>query len=157
MTRVRWKSSFANENPEWGMNYSKWKWLWEWSWGISVCPAARPHDPSPLAPLHGVVRDSNISRKHHRDLFCQLALSRSQDFHQYRPTGFLLVKLEALRLRKFRRVFKLYTRNEAHKQYSLLDTIVDYIRIWDLQEKIYEQVKETFYPSRHAFGGLTHV
>ena len=36
--------------------------------------------------------------------------------------------------------------NEAHKQYSLLDTVFNYIFIFDLQEHIYKQVEKTDYP-----------
>ena len=40
-----------------------------------------------------------------------------------------------------------YTINEAHKQYSLLDTIFYYIFLLDLQENIYGKVKKTYYMS----------
>ena len=43
--------------------------------------------------------------------------------------------------------FKFPTRNEAHKQYSLVDTIFNYTSILDLQGNIYRQVEETDYPS----------
>ena len=44
-----------------------------------------------------------------------------------------------------------YTINEAHKQYSLLDTIFKYIL--DLQENIYKTVKTTYYEAgRHVVG-----
>ena len=44
-------------------------------------------------------------------------------------------------------MFTFYTINKAHKQYSLLDTIFDYIFILDLQENIYKKVKKTYYMS----------
>ena len=40
-----------------------------------------------------------------------------------------------------------YTINEAHKQYSLLDTTFNYIFILDLQENMYTKVKTTPYMS----------
>ena len=51
----------------------------------------------------------------------------------------------------------MYGINEAHKQYSLLDTIVNYILFFDLQEHINEKVKKTYYMSagfagRHVVG-----
>ena len=51
------------------------------------------------------------------------------------------------------------TINEAHKQYSLLDTIFNYIFHLDLQENIYTKVPQTHYmsageASRHVVGFL---
>ena len=50
-----------------------------------------------------------------------------------------------------------YTINEAHKQYSLFDTIFDYTFILDLQEIIHKKGKKTYYMSasfatRHVVG-----
>jgi hypothetical protein len=47
--------------------------------------------------------------------------------------------------------------NEAHKQYSLLDTTLAISSIWDLQENIYRQIQKTFYMAageagQHAVG-----
>ena len=56
----------------------------------------------------------------------------------------------------------LYLINEAHKQYSLLDTIFTIMFSLDLQESIYKKVKKTYYVSagfagRHVegFGDLS--
>ena len=48
--------------------------------------------------------------------------------------------------------FRLYIMNEAHKQYSLLDTILNYIFILHLQENIYTQVPKKHYMSAGEAG-----
>ena len=49
--------------------------------------------------------------------------------------------------------FVIYTMNETHKQYNLLDTILTILSFMlDLQENIYKQVKKTYYMSAGSAG-----
>ena len=44
-------------------------------------------------------------------------------------------------------MFRLYVLNGAHTQRSLLDTIVNYMFVWDLPENIHNQMKQAYYIS----------
>ena len=50
-------------------------------------------------------------------------------------------------LADFGRVFFGGVGISVHQQYSLLDTIINYMSFLDLQENIYKKVKKTDYPS----------
>ena len=48
--------------------------------------------------------------------------------------------------------FEFYTRNDSHKQSSLLDTMFIYIFFLELQENIYKKVEKIDYPSASFTG-----